>query len=77
MTQQVQDGATSVGSAYPELSLEAALQRDRRELALTRAGGHNSSAMQRRGLAFLEDNARLIEQRIACEKAHPGVLPKN
>jgi hypothetical protein len=77
VTQQVQDGGTSVGSAPPELSLVAALQRDRRELALTRAGGHNSSAMQRRGLMFLEDNARLIERRIAYEKAHPGVLPES
>ncbi len=77
VTQQVLEGPNSVGSAPPELSLAAALQRDKRELALTRVGGHNSSAMQRRGLAFLEDNARLIEQRIAYEKVHPGVLPEN
>jgi hypothetical protein len=77
MTQQVQEGPNSVGSAAPELSLAAALQRDRRELALIRAKNHNSSAMQRRGTAFLEDNRDLIEQRIAYEKAHPGVLPEN
>jgi hypothetical protein len=77
VTQQVQDGGTSVGSATPELSLAAALQRDRRELALTRANSHNHSAMQRQGLAFLEDGARLIERRIAYERVHPGVLPEN
>ena len=77
VTQQVQEGPNSVGSAPPELSLAEALQRDERELALTRANGHNSSAMQRRGLAFLEDDERLIEQRIAYEKVHPGLLPEN
>ena len=77
VTQQVLEGPNSVGSAPPELSLAAALQKDKRELALTRASGHNSSEIQRRGLMFLEDDARLIEQRIAYEKAHPGVLPEN
>jgi hypothetical protein len=77
VTQQVQTGATSVGSAPPELSLAAALQRDKRELALAGSRHRNTSAMQRQGLTFLEDNARLIEQRIAYEKAHPGVLPEN
>jgi hypothetical protein len=77
VTQQVQNGATSVGSAEPELSLAAALQRDKRELALVVSRQHNPSAMQRQGLTFLEDNERLIEQRIAYERAHPGVLPEN
>jgi hypothetical protein len=76
VTQQVQNGATSVGSAYPELSLAAALQRDERELALATGKQHKPSPMQRQGLTLLEDNARLIEQRIAYEKAHPGVLPE-
>ncbi len=77
MTQQVLQGPDNVGSAPPELSLAAELQRDKRELALTKANSHSPSAMQRRGLAFLEDNARLIEQRIAYERLHPGVLPEN
>ncbi len=77
VTQQVLERPDSVGSAPPKLSLAAVLQRDKRELALTRANGHNSSAVQRRGLAFLEDNERLIEQRIAYERLHPGVLPEN
>jgi hypothetical protein len=77
VTQQVQTGATSVGSAQPELSLAAALQRDKRELALAGANRHNSSAMQRQGLSFLEDEARLIKQRIAYERIHPGVLPES
>ncbi len=77
VTQHVQNGGTSVGSAYPELSLVAALQRDKRELALARSRQHNPSAIQRQGLTFLEDNERLIEQRIAYEKAYPGVLPES
>jgi hypothetical protein len=77
VTQQVQNGGTSVGSAPPELSLATALQRDKRELALAGSKRRNHSAIQRQGLTFLEDTARLIEQRIAYEKAHPGVLPEN
>jgi hypothetical protein len=77
VTQQVQNGATSVGSAPPEPSLAAALRRDKRELALAGSRQHNPSAVQRRGLTFLQENTRLIEQRIAYEKAHPGVLPEN
>ncbi len=75
VTQQVQNGATSVGSASPEVSLAARLQRDRRELALARANSRHPSAMQRQGLSFLEDEERLIERRIAYESDHPGVLP--
>jgi hypothetical protein len=33
--------------------------------------------MQRQGLLFLKNEARLIEQRIAYKKAHPGVLPES
>ena len=77
VTQQVQNGATSVGSAPQELSLAAALQRDERELARAGSKQRHPSAMQRQGLTFLEDNARLIEQRIAYERLHPGVLPES
>jgi hypothetical protein len=77
VTQQVQNGATSVGSTQPELSLAAALQRDERELALVVSRQHKPSAIQRQGLTFLEGNARLIEQRIAYERQHPGVLPES
>ncbi|HEY5194867.1 MAG TPA: hypothetical protein VIJ39_13495 [Solirubrobacteraceae bacterium] len=77
VTQSVQNGASSVGSATPELSLAAALHRDLRELALAGANRHNSSAMQRQGLTFLEDEARLIKQRIAYESSHPDVLPES
>jgi hypothetical protein len=77
VTQQVLEGPNDVGFALPELSLAADLQRDKRELALTRANSHNPSPIQRRGLGFLEDNERLIEQRIAYERLHPGVLPEN
>ena len=75
VTQQVQNGATSVGSALPEVSLAARLQRDRRELALSRAGSRHSSAVQRQGRSLLGDEERLIEERIAYESEHPGVLP--
>jgi hypothetical protein len=75
VTQQVQNGATSVGSPTPEVSLDARLRRDRRELALGRANSRHPSAMQRQGLRFLEDEERLIERRIAYESEHPGVLP--
>jgi hypothetical protein len=77
VTQQVQDGGTSVGSAPPELSLAAALQRDKRELALARSRQRNPPAIQRQGLTFLEGDERLIERRIAYEKARPGVLPES
>jgi hypothetical protein len=77
VTQQVQNGGTSVGSASPELSLAARLQRDMRELALAGGKQRKFSAIQRQGLAFLEDEERLIEHRIAYESSHPGVLPES
>ncbi len=77
VTQQVLEGPNNVGSAPPELSLVAALQRDRRELALAGSKQRKHSAIQRQGLSFLEDNERLIEQRIAYERTHPGVLPES
>jgi hypothetical protein len=77
VTQFVQNGGTSVGSAPPELSLAARLHRDLRELALVGGRQRDSSAVRRQGLTFLQDEERLIEQRIAYERTHPGVLPAN
>ena len=75
--QSVQNGATGVGSAPPELSLTTLLHGDLRQLALEAGKHHPSSAVERQGRALLEKNLRSIERRIAYEKEHPDVLPRS
>ena len=77
VTQSVQTGGAGVGSAPPELSLEARLHGILRQLALTRANRRGSPSARGRELSMLAGIARLIEQRIAYESSHPDILPKS